>query len=86
MLRVILRINQVHLVRDLAGLVKNKTKDGLSDGSIIFNNVKNPIKQTIIKIDGAPGGSRTPDQQDRNLLLYPAELLAHLHRPEERLG
>ena len=25
---------------------------------------------------GAPGGSRTPDQQDRNLLLYPAELLA----------
>ena len=35
---------------------------------------------------GAPGGSRTPDQQDRNLLLYPAELLAHLHRPEERLG
>jgi len=55
MLRVILRINQVHLVRDLAGLVKNKTKDGLSDGSIIFNNVKNPIKQTIIKIDGAPG-------------------------------
>jgi len=64
MLRVILRINQVHLVRDLAGLVKNKTKDGLSDGSIIFNNVKNPIKQTIIKIDGAPGVGGTYIQSD----------------------
>lgn len=27
--------------------------------------------------NGAPGGIRTPDQQDRNLLLYPAELQAH---------
>ncbi len=26
--------------------------------------------------NGAPGGIRTPDQQDRNLLLYPAELQA----------
>jgi len=51
-------------VRDLAGLVKNKTKDGLSDGSIIFNNVKNPIKQTIIKIDGAPGVGGTYIQSD----------------------
>lgn len=28
---------------------------------------------------GAPGGIRTPDQQDRNLLLYPAELQALTH-------
>ncbi len=30
------------------------------------------------KADGAPGGIRTPDQQDRNLLLYPTELLARI--------
>jgi hypothetical protein len=68
-------------VRDLAGLVKNKTKDGLSDGSIILNDEIILIKQHLIKIDGAPGGSRTPDQQDRNLLLYPTELLALIARP-----
>ena len=35
----------------------------------------------FIDLSGAPGGSRTPDQQDRNLLLYPAELLAHIAQP-----
>lgn len=30
-----------------------------------------------LRKSGAPGGIRTPDQQDRNLLLYPAELQAH---------
>ena len=30
----------------------------------------------MLGYSGAPGGIRTPDQQDRNLLLYPAELRA----------
>ena len=33
---------------DLTGLVKNK-KDGLSDGSVIWNNEKCLIKQRLIK-------------------------------------
>ena len=40
----------------------------------------------MFDLNGAPGGSRTPDQQDRNLLLYPAELLAHIAQPLKDIG
>tara|TARA_B100000767_G_scaffold6233_1_gene6019 strand:+ start:235 stop:345 length:111 start_codon:yes stop_codon:yes gene_type:complete len=36
-------------VRDLPAPVKNKTKDGLSDGSIIWNNEKIHMKQRLKK-------------------------------------
>jgi hypothetical protein len=76
MLRVILWINQVHSVRDLAGLVKNKTKDGLSDGSVICNNEKVLIKHHLRKENGAPERIRTSDRSVRSRVLYPAELRA----------
>ena len=34
-------------------------------------------------LNGTPEGIRTPDPQLRRLLLYPAELLAHLPLPEK---
>ena len=64
-------------MRDLVGLVKNKTKDGLSDGSVIFNNEKVLIKQHLRKENGAPERIRTSDRSVRSRVLYPAELRAH---------
>ena len=49
MLSVVLWTNQVHSVKDLVGLVKNKTKDGLSDSFVICNK-KIPNKTTSYKI------------------------------------
>ncbi len=38
---------------------------------------KQLVNGILCEKNGAPGGSRTPDQQNRNLLLYPTELRAH---------
>jgi hypothetical protein len=57
--------------------------DQIGDQIQNFPQALEAIVWQVFDLYGAPGGSRTPDQQDRNLLLYPAELLAHLHSPEE---
>ena len=61
---------------NLAGVVKNKTKDGIFDGVIILNNEKVLIKQHLREENGAPERIRTSDRSVRSRVLYPAELRA----------
>ena len=63
-------------MRDLTGLVKNKTKDGIFYGIIININEKTLIKQRLKNKNGAPERIRTSDRSVRSRVLYPAELRA----------
>ena len=43
-----------------------------------LNKIKKRLSKSLLILNGAPEGIRTPDLCLRRALLYPAELLAHL--------
>ncbi len=61
----------------LAPLGSNPSGDLTLQALILCPAWVHVVHNEEVTKNGAPGGIRTPDQQDRNLLLYPAELQAH---------